>query len=137
MQAQTAKRLLTLQNWSKEIKACRQSGLSVREWCAANNVNIKTYYNHEKRVREEMLEMMEPPMPLTSETTITCNPCAATFAALPSMHQALKEAHPLAKPMHKHIPVQITVIIGSHKVEINNGADMTLTEQVLKAVSRI
>jgi len=34
--------------WQDRIRECRASGLTVREWCAKNNVSHQTYYNWEK-----------------------------------------------------------------------------------------
>ena len=35
--------------WQDRIRDCRASGLSVRAWCARNNISHQTYYNWEKR----------------------------------------------------------------------------------------
>ena len=39
-----------LQEWSARIAECRSSGKRVKEWCAAQGINAKTYYYWEKRV---------------------------------------------------------------------------------------
>ena len=31
-------------NWEEMSLACRQSGLSVKEWCRQNGINASTYY---------------------------------------------------------------------------------------------
>lgn len=35
--------------WQDRIRDCRASGLTVRAWCARNNISHQTYYNWEKR----------------------------------------------------------------------------------------
>ena len=35
--------------WQDRIRDCRASGLTVREWCAKNNVSRQTYYTWEKK----------------------------------------------------------------------------------------
>ncbi|MBO7729002.1 MAG: hypothetical protein J6S50_10870 [Oscillospiraceae bacterium] len=34
--------------WQERIRECRSSGLTVRAWCAMNNISRQTYYNWEK-----------------------------------------------------------------------------------------
>ena len=30
--------------WTEKIRQCRESGLTVAEWCRQNSINPKTYY---------------------------------------------------------------------------------------------
>ena len=52
---QTAKNQMTLQNWAQEVAECQSSGMTVSAWCELNGKNVKTYYYHLRRVREELL----------------------------------------------------------------------------------
>lgn len=45
-----------MQEWALLIKTCRESGLSVREWCKQNNVSEQTYYYWLKRIRAKIIE---------------------------------------------------------------------------------
>ena len=47
------KKNVRLQEWNRQIEEQRASGLSVQEWCIQNGINIKTYYYHLRKVREE------------------------------------------------------------------------------------
>lgn len=38
--------------WAGRITECRNSGLSVREWCEANHLCTQTYYRWQKRLFE-------------------------------------------------------------------------------------
>ena len=38
--------------WAARITECRNSGLSVREWCSVNRVCTQTYYRWQKRLFE-------------------------------------------------------------------------------------
>ena len=51
----TVKRNVRLQEWNRQIEEQKSSGLSVQEWCKQNKINLKTYYYHLRRVREEFL----------------------------------------------------------------------------------
>ncbi|MBQ8996294.1 MAG: hypothetical protein IJ091_10820 [Oscillospiraceae bacterium] len=47
---QLYKRNAKLQKWSGIVKDCRNSGLSVKEWCQAKGISINTYYKWQGRV---------------------------------------------------------------------------------------
>ena len=36
--------------WCARVAACRQSGLSVQQWCDANGVSSKTYYYWQRKL---------------------------------------------------------------------------------------
>ena len=44
-----------LMEWSRRMADCRSSGMSVARWCSEHNVNLKTYYNWQKKVFAAML----------------------------------------------------------------------------------
>ena len=53
-------------NWEEMSLACRQSGLSVKEWCRQNGINASTYYARLRKLRENVcrhLESIEPGTP--------------------------------------------------------------------------
>ena len=52
----TVKRDVKLQEWMEQIKAQQESGMTVTAYCAQNGINIKTYYYHLRKVREQCLE---------------------------------------------------------------------------------
>ncbi len=41
-----------LLKWSERIASCRNSGMSVREWCKVNGIAPSTYYNQQRKVFE-------------------------------------------------------------------------------------
>ena len=52
----TVKRDVQLRKWSEQIKAQQESGMTVTAYCAQNGINIKTYYYHLRKVREQCME---------------------------------------------------------------------------------
>ena len=50
------KRDIQLQEWSEQIKAQQESGMTVTAFCAQNGISPKTYYYHLRKVREQCLE---------------------------------------------------------------------------------
>ncbi len=47
MNAWDIKREAAIPMWQARIKACRSSDLNVKEWCAANGIDRRTYYKWE------------------------------------------------------------------------------------------
>ncbi|MGN0654844.1 MAG: IS66 family insertion sequence element accessory protein TnpA [Oscillospiraceae bacterium] len=52
---QTVKNQMTLQNWAQEVAECQSSGMTVSAWCELHRINIKTYYDHLRQIRESLL----------------------------------------------------------------------------------
>ena len=38
--------------WSERIASCRNSGMSVKDWCQANGIPLSTYYNQQHKFFE-------------------------------------------------------------------------------------
>ena len=49
-----------LQQWSEMIRACRESGLSNKEFCRQNGISEKTYYYWLRRLRQVACENTQP-----------------------------------------------------------------------------
>lgn len=41
--------------WREQIQECQNSGLTVKEWCSNNGINVSAYYSRLRIVREEIL----------------------------------------------------------------------------------
>ena len=39
-----------LLKWSERIASCRNSGMSVKDWCQVNGIPLSTYYNQQRKV---------------------------------------------------------------------------------------
>ena len=48
-----------LSNWKSIVEACQASGVSNRQWCDKHNVNIKQYYNWQRKVRNAIVSGMK------------------------------------------------------------------------------
>ena len=44
--------------WADKSSQCRESGLTVSEWCRQNSINPKTYYYHLRKIRKEICEQI-------------------------------------------------------------------------------
>jgi hypothetical protein len=61
----TVKQQMKLREWAEQIEARRASGMTVQSWCAENGMNVKTYYYHLRKVREQCAESVPEIVPLT------------------------------------------------------------------------
>ena len=50
------------ERWKVLISDCQSSGMSVRDWCKANNICEQTYYRNLRRLREEICESLPVPV---------------------------------------------------------------------------
>lgn len=65
-----------LEEWAFKIKACRNSGLTVREWCANQGIKPQKFYYWQKKLFTELspqqtTEFAELPMPVA--TKLSCS----------------------------------------------------------------
>ena len=61
----TVKQQMKLREWAEQIEARQASGMTVQNWCAENGMNVKTYYYHLRKVREQYMETVPEIVPLT------------------------------------------------------------------------
>ncbi len=50
---------MRLAQWTQVIRECHSSGATTRTWCAANNVNEKSFYYWQRRLREQAFLSLE------------------------------------------------------------------------------
>ena len=143
MKVQEAKRMLRIQEWAAQINACQRSGLTVRKWCEQQGVKFKTYYNRMRCVREEMLNTMKP-ADSALEALISIGEQKHIYASeqLSGDHAnkiTSKTEAPVFVPLS--IPTArtaaVTVRLGEYAVDIQNGADDTMVQQVLRLMVRL
>ena len=53
--------------WAERVRRCRESGLTVSEWCRENGINLKTYYYHLRKLRKKICEQIPVPVMTVSE----------------------------------------------------------------------
>ena len=139
MKVQEVKEKIRLQEWATQIKAREESGLTVKQWCAKNGPSPKTYYNRQKRVREELLESMAPGNALELSGIVNTGISGVLAQARFADNAGEQLSAPVfaALPMPQNKGAAVTVWIGGHAVDVQNGADDAVVEQVLKVVSRL
>ena len=93
--------------WAKKVKQCRSSGLSVREWCQENRINISSYYKWQRKIYSVVEAEKESQVSEFVDVT-------------PSVG------------MYETASVAITVHTNGVAADIRNGADPATVEAVLR-----
>ena len=104
--------------WLERIRECRASGMTVINWCASNDINIKSYYYWLRKLKREAFELLpvkqDQVLPAISETS---------FAEIP-------------QHVRKNSSV-IRVSLNDIVIEIPDGADSATISDVLCAVRKL
>ena len=141
MKVQTAKKMMQIQAWAAQINECRQSGLTVRQWCRDNGIGLKSFYYRQRRVREELLDALEPnhSVQLPGTDLGYCLPAEHTVSGRSEKDHYLIQKKPVfaALPIPAPTGAAVTVRMGEYAVEIENGADDVMVERVLRTVARL
>ena len=56
MTTREAKHAIRLREWSRMVKDCQESGLTVNEWCKQNDLKPTCYYYRLAQLRKEILD---------------------------------------------------------------------------------
>lgn len=56
---QRVNRQQRLAEWSQRVEACRNSGLSVVQWCQENGIAVSTYFSWQKKVFQALKEVQK------------------------------------------------------------------------------
>lgn len=97
---QRVKNQVALETSAAEVESCQSSGLTVTEWCKLNGINMKIYYYHLRKVREQPL-IENSIVPLNINTVVSnidiCSgdikinlPCSCTEETLSMIVRVLK-----------------------------------------------
>lgn len=108
-------REVRLATWAGVIRECRQSGMTVRNWCSQNNVNEKQFYYWQRCVRKELYEAA------TSENALSVE--SNRFVELPVPHEntVLRTDFQTVAIAH----------IGNASIELSNSASPELIHALL------
>ena len=56
MTTREAKHAIRLREWSRMVKDCQESGMTVNEWCKQNDLKPTCYYYRLAQLRKEILD---------------------------------------------------------------------------------
>ena len=127
----------SLEEWKGIIQTARESGLTDKDWCLANDVNINTFYYNVKRLRAISCE---PKRIKAMENTVHQQVVPVEIVENPSdeVYSGDASDKPTAKPFEESIgSVQAPVIqIRSQgiQVSITNEASTRLVKALVSAM---
>ena len=56
---QRVNRQQRLAEWSRRVEACRNSGLTVVQWCQENGIAVSTYFSWKRKVFQALKEVQK------------------------------------------------------------------------------
>ena len=94
-----------LLEWSRRVEACRNSGLSVGQWCQENGIAVSTYFSWQRKVFQALKEVQE-----------------VTFAEVPIMEHSRHSGHIVA-----------AMEVSGVRIQVYEGADKATLQAILQA----
>ncbi len=107
--AKEEKRELCRREWAERIAECESSNMSVREWCAANGMNVNTYYGRVAALKKDTAKTKKTP-------TQDIVPLSAVKEK-PDVPSAVK-SETVAVPIRKLVHEKERVILRKEDIEI-------------------
>lgn len=95
----------TAVEWAARIRSCRNSGLTVKQWCSEHQISPQTYYRWQRRLFDMVKAQQE--VQFSDVTPERPSPVGG---------------------------VAVTVRIAGAEVDIHNGADAATVETVLRVL---
>ena len=122
------------EEWMQMVTTCRQSGMSDKDWCAANGINISTFYNAVARLRKKACQIPEREQneDAIHDLTVKSLPDVVPVSIIPETKQGFSAAPALQDAaMHYDNSHMVQITAGNLSVRLCNGTDPSLVEQIL------
>lgn len=108
-----------LEPWIERIRTCRSSGMTVTDWCGANDIGSKSYYYWMRKIKQEAFDSL----PVERKSRVAVNPLTSSFAEVP-----------IPKPIPSQtIRIHLALVV----VDIPDGASPATIAHVLHEVKQI
>lgn len=107
----TVKRQYNLRTWTKIISECTNSGMTIKDWCASNDIQPARFYYWKKQIQEELVKE---------------NSLSNTFVELKDDFHALSSNK-----------ADMVLDLNGIRLEINNTATSSLISKVLKVINHV
>lgn len=117
MEAMTAKRQYNLQSWTAIISECKNSGMTIKDWCLENHIQPARFYYWQKQIREQLSSSL--PLGQPNENNLNFIEVKDKFST----------------PMTTKADMVLSM--GDIRLEINNSASTTLLAEVLQVITHV
>lgn len=116
-----------IEKWKGLINECHNSGMLIKDWCAANDISKYQYYYWVSKIRENTFDVAVKQLPVTKVNRTT----------VPTPNNSFVEVNPeiineIPKSMNSDCPVAV-IQKGSIRIEIMPNASATFIRQLLEA----
>ena len=125
-----------LAKWTTLFKEQASSGLTIKDWCAHNNISIHTYNYWKHTVKEVYVDSLLPdivpiaPVPLASSPLEPPSPRQPGTLDLSGSCESRKS--------HDSIdPDCVSIVIGDIRIEIGSSASDEMVSGIIKAVRHV
>jgi hypothetical protein len=108
-----------LERWQQQVYECRNSGMTIKAWCEAQGITLKSYSYHQEKVwqaaqQEKAMREMGPRLP---------QPVIIPYVS------------PIVSPQQESAAAPAFIIRnGAWTMEVNRGCDPELLQLALRAV---
>lgn len=122
-----------LAKWTALFKEQASSGLTIRDWCAQNNISIHTYNYWKHAVKEVYVDSLLPdivpiaPVPIASLPSDPADSQQSGPFHLCDAHRSCDSINPDC----------ISIVIGDIRIEIGSSASDEMVSGIIKAVRHV
>lgn len=116
MNAKELKHQHQLKTWTPIIQKCKNSGMTVKDWCVENDINEKRFYYWQRRVREEVLA-----------PAMTTHEVAPTFIKIPDY----------TPKVTTDFQPDMVLNYGSLRLELKNSVTSELLDKVVQVIRHV
>ena len=136
MTAREAKHQYQLTEWAGRISERSKSGMTIRDWCAANHINERVYHYWLRRVREYASQFLPPTKSLGPQFTPAAVPAEILedIASPNLLPAAAPSGWAVCQPVQTEAnPAQgITIEIGKGRITATADTDTALLKKVCR-----
>ena len=112
---------IKMNQWIEIVRECRNSGQTVRSWCAEHDVIETSYYYWLRRIRTAACDTL----PINSEKSHQIIPI--------NIEDFKKEPEAIVLSQSASVVIRLNSVV----VEIQNGATSSLIENTLRAIKNL
>ena len=113
-----------IRKWINIFADCKQSGMTVQQYCDANHLSRDSYYYWHKKVRALTMEQMAPAIvPIGSAAPDT--PDQKNVPAIPAVTE------------NAFLPATLTLQVGDVSLQVNEATPDTLLRRTLRILREI